>query len=50
MERNLFSNITKYCSKRDDGNKVNYKYGDAINVKIINHKADRNSKKKYIYL
>ena len=50
MERNLFSSIIKYYNKRDDGNKVNDKYGDAVNIKIINYKADGNGKKKYVYL
>ena len=50
MERNLFSSATNYYSKQDNGNKVNNKYGNAVNIKIINYKANGNSKKKYVYL
>ena len=50
MECNLFSSVIKYCSKRNDGNKVNDKYGNIVDVKIIDYKADGNGKKKYVYL
>ena len=50
MERNFFSSITKYYSKRDNSNKVNNKYNNTINIKIIDYKANRNGKKKYINL
>ncbi len=50
VARNLFSSVTNYYSKRDNSNKVNNKYGDTINIKVINYKANGNGKKKYIYL
>ena len=50
MERNLFKNIIKYYNKRNNGNKVNNKYGNTVNVKIINYKVNRNGKKSiFIY-
>jgi len=46
----LIKEVTNYYSKRDNSNKVNNKYSDTINVKVINYKANGNGKKKYIYL
>jgi hypothetical protein len=50
VERNLFNNVIKHYSKRNNGNKVNNKYDNAVDIKIVDYKADRNGKKKYIYL
>ncbi len=44
-DRNLFGGITKHCGKRNYSDKVNDKYRDAVDVKILDHEGDGNGKK-----